>query len=214
MRPTIPAALVLFFASSATAQPVTLVSRSTSGTPGNSASVNPKISADGRFVAFGSLASNLVPNDTNGKGDVFVHDLQTGETTRVSVSSSGAQGNDSSGVESGPGGAEGRGLAISSDGRFVAFYSRATNLVSGVDPTFTTNVYVHDRDTGATTCVSVRADNGQPAGKTDASTLVAISVDGRFVTARQASRRWSASAPAGCPAASRRSRTTGVARQC
>lgn len=175
------AALVLISASAASAQPVTLVSRSTSGTPGNGASAGPEISSDGRFVVFASLASNLVSNDTNGKGDVFIHDLQTGETTRVSVSSSGVQGNDHSGIETGLAASHPIGVAISADGRFVAFFSRATNLVSGVVPPLVTNIYVHDRNTGATTCVSVRADNGLPAGSTVANAPVEISADGRYV---------------------------------
>ena len=80
----------------------------------------PVISADGRFVAFSSYASNLVPGDTKGWYDVFVHDRQTGKTRRVSVSSGGAQGNGNSGY---PG--------ISADGRFIAFASAASNLVPG-----------------------------------------------------------------------------------
>ncbi|WP_256793253.1 VCBS repeat-containing protein [Terrabacter sp. Ter38] len=67
------------------------VSVSTSGEPGNGASSQPAISGDGRYVAFTSSASNLVPADTNGLTDVFLHDLSTGTTTRESVSSSGAQ---------------------------------------------------------------------------------------------------------------------------
>src|SRR5262249_18468776 len=79
------------------------------------------VSADGRYVAFASLASNLVPGDTNGYWDVFVRDRQTGTTERVSVAS------DGTGADSDSYG----GLAISADGRFVAFSSRATNLVPG-----------------------------------------------------------------------------------
>ena len=81
---------------------------------------SPAISADGRFVAFDSEATNLVPGDTNDASDVFVRDRQTGTTRRVSVSSGGAQGN---GASFDP--------AISADGRFVAFNSDATNLVPG-----------------------------------------------------------------------------------
>src|SRR5437762_9436234 len=72
------------------------------------------LSADGRFVAFSSLATNLVPGDTNGVADVFVHDRQTGATERVSVDSAGLQGN---GASAEP--------ALSGNGRFVAFYSGA-----------------------------------------------------------------------------------------
>ncbi len=80
----------------------------------------PSISADGRFVAFSSFATNLVPGDTNEGYDAFVHDRETGETRRVSVSSSGVEGNRPSHLG-----------AISADGRFVAFDSRATSLISG-----------------------------------------------------------------------------------
>src|SRR5688572_19439579 len=94
------------------------VSVSSNGEQGNHESSAPAISADGRFVAFNAYASNLVPGDTNDLGDVFVHDRRTGQTTRVSVSSSGGQGNS---VSNGP--------CISADGRYVAFTSGASNLV-------------------------------------------------------------------------------------
>src|SRR5262245_59194874 len=102
------------------------VSVSSDGTGGNNQSDMPAISADGRFVAFVSLADNLVPNDTNGFTDTFVHDRLTNTTERVSVSSRERQGNGHSGligVAAYP--------AISADGRFVAFVSEADNLVSG-----------------------------------------------------------------------------------
>jgi Tol biopolymer transport system component len=98
------------------------VSVSSGGKQGNKFSSGPAISADGRFVAFESYAANLVPGDTNGWYDVFVHDRQTGTTRRVSVSSAGVQSNGDSGWES---------VAISAHGRFVAFSSEATNLVPG-----------------------------------------------------------------------------------
>ena len=79
------------------------------------------ISADGRFVAFESAATDLVASDTNGLTDVFVHDRMTGQTTRVSVDSASAQA--MGGNSAAP--------AISADGRFVAFDSLATNLVAG-----------------------------------------------------------------------------------
>jgi Tol biopolymer transport system component len=94
------------------------VSVSSGGAQGDDYSSDPVISADGRFVAFYSFASDLVPGDTNNAADVFVRDRQTGKTRRVSVSSGGAQGN---ALSFGP--------AISSDGRFVAFESYASNLV-------------------------------------------------------------------------------------
>ena len=102
-----------------------------------------KISTDSRFVVFNSEASNLVPGDTNGFWDTFVHDLQTGVTERVSVSSTGAQGNSG-----------GAGLAISGDGRYVAFGNPASNLVQG-DTNGKQDVFVRDRWLGQTTRVSV-----------------------------------------------------------
>jgi Tol biopolymer transport system component len=95
-----------------------LVSRSSSGEIGNADSILPAISADGRIVAFKSLASNLVPDDRNGLVDVFVHDRATGQTQRASVS---FLGRDSNGVSYAP--------ALDCSGRFVAFGSEATNLV-------------------------------------------------------------------------------------
>src|SRR5690348_3425787 len=90
------------------------------------------ISADGRFVAFQSAASNLVPGNTNGVSDVFVRDLQTGTTERVSVDSTGTPGNGASEAPS-----------LSGDGALVAFQSQATNLVTG-DTNNATDVFVHD----------------------------------------------------------------------
>ena len=132
----------------------------------NASSAAPSISADGRYVAFMSYADNLVAGDTNGRYDVFVHDRQTGETTRVSVHSDGTEGDADSSLPS-----------ISADGRYVAFESAATNLVAG-DTNSTWDIFVHDRDTGATTMVSV--DSGGTEGDADSS-LPSISADGRYV---------------------------------
>jgi archaellum component FlaF (FlaF/FlaG flagellin family) len=96
------------------------VSVASDGTEGNGDSFVWSISADGRYVVFSSEASNLVPGDTNGKRDVFVHDRLTGQTTRVSVASDGTEGNNDSWAPS-----------ISADGRYVAFESEASNLVPG-----------------------------------------------------------------------------------
>src|SRR3989442_538408 len=70
-----------------------LVSVDSAGTQGNESSFSPSISADGQLVAFASDATNLVAGDTNGVEDIFVHDLTTGQTVRVSVNSAGTQGN-------------------------------------------------------------------------------------------------------------------------
>src|SRR5205809_5350390 len=126
----------------------------------------PALSADGRFVAFVSFATNLVAGDTNGATDVFVHDRQTDTTERVSVASGGTQSNDAS-----------LGSALSADGRFVAFQSDATNLVAG-DTNGATDVFVYDRQTGMTERVSV-ASGGTQAN--NASSYPVLSADGRFV---------------------------------
>lgn len=129
-------------------------------------SVNPYVSADGRFIAFQSGASNLVAGDTNNDGDIFVHDRITGETTRVSVDSTGNQGLGNS-----------QNPSISADGRFISFYSDATNLVAG-DSNGTSDTFVHDRKTGETTRVSVDSAGNQG---NDLSEHPSISADGRFV---------------------------------
>src|SRR5205085_7826655 len=126
----------------------------------------PVLSADGRYVAVASSATTLVPGDTNTFSDVFVRDRQTGTTQRVSVSSSGAEGNDDSDT-----------AAISSDGRYVAFTSCATNLVSRDSSGFC-DIFVRDRQASTTERVSV-ASNGR-AGNDD-SDGAAISGDGRYV---------------------------------
>jgi len=139
---------------------------SSGGTQGNADSGLPAVSADGRFVAFDSMASNLVPGDTNGKRDVFVRDREAGTTRRVSVSSGGTQGKSFSSD-----------AALSADGRFVAFESLASNLAPG-DTNNATDVFVHDRRTGTTRRVSVRTGGGQGNGHSfDAK----LSADGRLV---------------------------------
>jgi Tol biopolymer transport system component len=142
------------------------VSVASDGTLGNGSSYSPSISADGRYVAFESIATNLVDDDTNGLGDIFVHDRQTGETTRVSVATDGTQGNSTSSY-----------AAISADGTAVAFQSDATNLV-GDDTNGFRDVFVHDRATGQTSRVSVASDGSQGSSE---SRFPSISTDGRYV---------------------------------
>ena len=132
---------------------------------GNGESNCPALSADGRFVAFHSLASNLVPGDTNGAVDVFVHDRKTGKTERVSVSSDGKEGNASSGQTS-----------ISADGRFVAFGSFASNLVAG-DTNDACDIFVHDRQTGETRKIAIPLEKGEE----ERLIMYSLSPDGRFV---------------------------------
>jgi Tol biopolymer transport system component len=143
-----------------------MVSVDSTGNQADSGSGSTSISADGRFVAFGSNATNLVLDDTNSAIDVFVHDRQTGVTQRVSVDSMGGEANDLS-VAS----------AISADGRYVAFESRATNLVPG-DTNGLPHIFVHDRQTGVTEKVSVNSA-GDEANAGAASPTV--SADGRYV---------------------------------
>jgi Tol biopolymer transport system component len=143
------------------------VSVDSDGSEGDGDSFNPSISADGRFVAFHSVATNLVAGDTNAGSDVFVHDRLTGTTERVSVDSSGAQ---SSGQSSFP--------SISASGRFVAFASTSTDLVPD-DNNSQNDVFVHDRQTGTTERVSV--DSAGTEGNS-LSFFPSISADGRFVS--------------------------------
>ena len=144
----------------------TRVSVASDGTEGNTSSIDPVISADGHIVAFASDASNLVAGDTNGRTDIFVHDRESGTTTRVSVASDGTQGNGSS-----------LRPALSADGRVVAFDSFASNLVVG-DTSARQDIFVHDRESGTTTRVSVAPDGTE--GNVG-STTPALSADGRFV---------------------------------
>jgi Tol biopolymer transport system component len=137
----------------AAAQDTTRVSVDSSGAEGDLASGTGgiAISADSRFVAFGSDADNLVAGDTNQSSDIFVHDRTTGIIERVSVDSSGGQADGTSFWPS-----------ISSDGRFVAFASDADNLVAG-DTNRWSDIFVHDRSTGVTERVSVDSSGGETA---------------------------------------------------
>ncbi len=145
----------------------TRVSVDLNGIQGNDHSRSPSISADGRYVAFYSDATNLVTGDTNSRSDVFVHDLSTGATTRVSIASDGTQANSGSSLPE-----------ISADGRYVAFDSTAWNLVAG-DNNGVSDVFVHDRSNGTTSRVSVDSNGSQANGYSSAPS---ISADGRYVS--------------------------------
>jgi Tol biopolymer transport system component len=119
------------------------------GHQGNGGCYRPMISADGRFVAFGSDAANLVEGDVNGTADIFVRDLAAGTTVRVSVDSAGGGAN---GLSAQP--------SISADGRYVAFCSWASNLVPG-DTNGVADVFVRDTATGRTARVSLDAGGAQ-----------------------------------------------------
>ena len=159
-------AIVALLAGSTLAQTTERVSVSSSGVEGDSHSYTPSITADGRFVVFDSYASNLVAGDTNGFRDVFVHDRATGTTERVSVASGGAEGNSNSYRHS-----------ISADGRFVAFWSDGSNLVTG-DTNSAGDIFVRDRITGTTERVSV--DSNGAEGNSECY-YASISADGRWV---------------------------------
>ena len=144
----------------------TRVSTASDGTQANNPSANAALSADGRFVTFQSSANNLVVNDTNGQGDIFVKDLQTGTLTRVSAASNGAQGNSFS-----------QNPEISADGRYVTFDSEASNLVAD-DVNGDLDVFVKDLQTGTLTRVSTASNGDQGSNH---SYNAAISADGRYV---------------------------------
>ena len=132
----------------------TRVSVASSGQQANDISRSPAISSDGRYVAFVSNATNLVEDDTNAAEDVFVHDMKTGRTTVVSVSSDGTMGNGDVVTE------DQQAISISPNGAMVAFVSNATNLVEG-DTNNAPDTFVHNRRTGETTRVgrqSINAD--------------------------------------------------------
>jgi Tol biopolymer transport system component len=142
------------------------VSVDSSGAQANSASDLCSISADGRYVAFGSNANNLVPNDTNSVFDIFVRDRLLGMTERVSVSSAGVQANS---LSVSP--------LISADGRYVAFLSDASNVVPN-DTTFFTKLVVRDRQLGTTELVTINAHSSYTS---DGTVWGSISADARFV---------------------------------
>ena len=148
----------------------TRISVSSSGEHGNDRSVNPSLSTNGRWVAFASDADNLMPNDTNGNTDIFVHDLSEGTTTLVSVSSSGRQGNRGS-----------RAPSISAGGKRVAFESVATNLVPN-DTNEHTDVFVHNLQTGKTRRVSLSSSGRQGNDESYSPSVAGQgSIEGRYI---------------------------------
>ncbi len=142
------------------------VSVATGGAAGNENSVAPAVSGLGRYVTFGSAASNLVPNDHNDDFDVFIHDRRTGKTDRISVSASGAEANGRS-IES----------DISRLGWHVAFASDASNLVSG-DSNGKGDIFLRNRRTGSVARVSVSTGGQQANGN---SFVPSLSSNGRYV---------------------------------
>jgi len=141
------------------------LSLSTSGVPGTGSSVDPHVSADGRYVAFVSDAPSLVPNDTNGTYDVFWFDRQTATLRRVSVDSSGGEGI--------YGGYEAR---LSKDGQLVMFSSYSDTLVAN-DTNGTIDVFLHDVATGTTERISTGTTGNEGS---DASFSGGLSFDHRY----------------------------------
>jgi len=139
----------------------------------NVAGVDPSISADGRYVAFSSEVRDLVPGDTNRKFDCFVLDRRTKKIRRVSLGAKGQQGN-----------GESNGAVISSDGRYVAFSSSATNLVRG-DTNKADDIFVRDLRAGTTRRVSLTATGKQADGISGGPVL---SADGRYLLYLSAAR--------------------------
>jgi Tol biopolymer transport system component len=141
------------------------VSVDRAGGDSNGDSVNPVISDDGRYVAFASVANDLVPGDS-GASDIFLRDLQGATTTRVSVDSDGGQADSGS-----------WGVSISGDGGAVAFDSYASDLVEGSAPDVQ-QVFVRNLRTSVT--VRVAADTvGHPANR--GSFSPSLSDDGTYV---------------------------------
>lgn len=161
-------ALMLSASAVAAGSATILVSVSVTGGAGNGVSRVDALTNDGRFVLFDSRASNLVVGDTNHRQDVFVRDVQSGDTFRVSV---GPQGRQATG--------DCYGSAISPDGRFVVFESAASNLTRHADSNAALDVFVRDRQTGETSRVSVPDGGGE--FKLESGSGV-ISADGRYVS--------------------------------
>jgi hypothetical protein len=179
--PSLSAAMVLamlagtFWSPDAEAQPRTLVSTASDGTPGAGSASAVAINANGRFVAFAMDAANLVTGDTNSSNDVFVKDRETNATTRVSVRSDGTERSGHSGSF---------GVDISDDGQIVVFTSVAALAADDTNECVSPgapcqDIYVHNRGTGQTTRVSVATGRAQA---NQWSERPSISGDGRYVS--------------------------------
>ena len=142
-----------------------VISITVGGSTGNAGSFNPRLSNDANIVVFRSEASDLVPDDTNDRWDIFVRDRSAGITSRISVASDGSQANHNS-MEA----------SVSADGRYVAFRSLASNLVAD-DTNNRADIFVHDRDSGQTAIVS-RPPGGQADGH---SANPALSGNGQWI---------------------------------
>ena len=144
-----------------------IVSINNNGDPGDLSSFVPSISSNGRFVTFRSAANNLVDGPSDNFSHIYVRDLHDNVTTRVSVASNGDAANHPSGSPS-----------ISADGGFVTFHSSANNLDSRATVLGTDQVYIHDRNNGETTLISLTHDGQQPNSQ---SRFPSISADGNYI---------------------------------
>ena len=144
-----------------------LVSANSNGVPANRESRNAVMTPDGRYVAFKSLANDIYSNDFFGAWDVFVRDIVAGVTTPLTANARNSQGRWTSEAPE-----------ISADGRYVAFFSTATNLAPGATST-TGEIYVSDLVAGTTQTASLGAHDVLPGGIVSYNHL--ISEDGQFV---------------------------------
>ena len=153
---------------------VRLVSVSSSGEPGNAESAAAEVSADGRFVAFRSRASNLVPDDTNGMWDVFLHDVQSGETRRINLGWDGRQ--TTAAIDS-------PAISMSEDGAFVAFagddWALSNPNSTSDDNNGGLDVFVYSRAANTLSRVDLGAEGALGNGHTHWPDL---SADGRYVS--------------------------------
>ncbi len=146
-------------------QEATRVSVAADGSQGNSSTYFVTISADGAYVTFQSSAHNLVENDTNNVSDIFIHERATGNIERIVA----ANGSQSNGYSAGP--------VIAAQGKYVAFYSSASNLVPG-DDNQELDIFLYDRETEQLELISVASDGTQANAD---SIYPSISDDGRYV---------------------------------
>lgn len=142
----------------------TRVSVSSGGVQGNGTSAVASLSGDGHYVAFLSYATNLVPNDTNGQADIFVHDRMTATTTRINLGTGGAEAN---GYSENP--------KLSADGRYVLYRSSASNLVPG-DMNGVADIFLYDTKTATTRRLNV---NGSGVEADKGVAYEALSSNGR-----------------------------------
>ncbi len=159
--------LTFILCNSASAADTTIqININATGSQPNGGSLNPAISADGNYAVYSSDASNLVPNDTNGKSDIFVYNKITNQTYRVSVDSTGAQSNGNSYNPS-----------INSNGRYIVFDSVADNLVP-LDTNRCSDIFIHDMLTGTMSRIIFNSTVLQLNGN---SYNPSISGDGRYI---------------------------------